>query len=452
MGWGMGVQRSTICLSSRLALARTRIVTVCTPDTGLYAVVGGVVGSLLVGGHAASVRAVTGVMWALLLSQSLHVADLARALPDLSAMGARQGMRRVRRVLGRSTLSGEVLGPLLLGCTLRLVREREITLVLDSTRCLCWEVFTLGVVYWGRVLPVGWSILPYPWPKHRFTPTVINLVERVLPHWPTERPIRLLADRGFPSLKLFRCLEEWQKRLTLGYTIRLRAGDWVRLEDGTVVKLKQLIREWELGTWRSWRAGYRHRGKVGPLALLVVGQSQPVYPLHQQGPADTARRLARKQRRQSRLLSKGQPNASTTDGVWALLSTAGSCEAARQAYAWRFHTEGTYRDLKTWGLEQVAAHETDLVHLDGLMGLACLTYFIQTAIGAMAGCASSPQAQARQHQWCTTDRLSIFWRGRQVLHDRAHDWRPWLHSTIPTLAHDLARPTTIPTHQSQEAA
>lgn len=441
-------------LSSRLALAGTRIATVCTPDIGLYPLVGGVVSLLMGNTHSASVSAISSAVWALLASQSLHVADLARALPELRAKGARQGMRRMRRVLGRESLSGKALSGLLVGWALRLVSDQAVRLVLDSTRCLRWEIFTLGVVFHGRVLPVAWSILPYPWPKRQFTPTVIALLERVLARWPTERSVHLLADRGFPSLKLFRCLETWQGRLPLGYTIRLRAGDWVGLDDGSVVKLKELIGEWEIGAWRSWRARYRHRGKVGPLALLVIGQSQPIYPRHQQGPADTARREQRQQRRRGYLSSKGQPNALTTDRVWVLLSTAAGCDYARQAYALRFHIEGTYRDLKEWGLEPIAAHETDQAHLDGLMGLACLTYFIQTTIGAMAGRSSSSEARARQHQWCTTDRLSCFWRGRQVLHDRAHDWRSWLQATLPAILSPptISSPPSVTIHTTRPEA
>jgi len=432
-------------LSSRLALAGTRVVSVCTPDVALYPVLGGLVSLLVGAGHAASVRAVTALLWALLMSQSLHVADLARALPDPRALGARQSMRRVRRVLGRGQLISETLSRVLIGFGLRLVRDELVTLVLDSTRCLRWEIFTLGVVYHGRVLPVAWSILAYPWPKKQFTPTVVGLIDRVLRYWPGVRAVHLDADRGFPSLKLFRCLEGWRVRLPLGYTIRLRAGDWVCLKDGRIVKIATLLQEGELDVWRSWPAAYRHRGKAGPLALLVIGKSQPVYPEHQRGPADVARRLARQHRRRGHLLSKGQPNAPITDGAWVLLSTAPTIDAARQAYGLRFRTEGTYRDLKVWGLEEVAAHETDLAHLDGLMGLACLAYLVQAAIGAMASCASSPQAQARQRQWCTTDRLSVFWRGRQVLHDRAHDWHPWLRASITDLANPTAPSTSPPT-------
>ena len=104
-----------------------------------------------------------------------------------------------------------------------------------------------------------------------------------------------------------------------------------------------------------------------------------------------------------------------------------------RAYTGRFATEGTYRDVKTWDLEAVASHETDPRHLDGLIGLASLGYLVQAAMGAAAGRATERDVRARQEQWSTTDRLSIFWRGRQVLRDPVHNWLPFLTQTLSFL-------------------
>src|SRR5690349_2745498 len=178
----------------------------CAPESAVYPRVAGVVSALLGGRHAGAVAAVAALVWALLAARSLHGADLARALPDARAAGARQAQRRVRRALGRASLSSRSLTPALVRATLRLVPDGEVLLVQDSTRCARWELFTLGAVVHGRVLPVAWAVLPYPWPKGRFTPTVVDLLDRTLAAWPPDRPVHLLADRGFPSLKLFRCL------------------------------------------------------------------------------------------------------------------------------------------------------------------------------------------------------------------------------------------------------
>ena len=424
----------------------------CVPDLTLYTLLGPMLYAIFGHLHTASFQAASELVWALLCSQSLHPSDLARALPSLRTTQARQALRRVRRVIPRAYLSSKYLTPLLIRAALSLLPDAEIILVLDSTRCIRWEIFTLGIKIAGRVLPIAWSIIPYPWPKRQFTPTVLALVKRTVESWPSDRPVHLLADRGFPSLKLFRELDRLRARIPLGYTIRLRASDYVLPADGQLVKIAELIGSITTGTWATWQASYHHRRKAGPSALLVIGRGIPIYPAHQMGPADQARRLAREKRRVDRLLSKGQKRPSDTDRAWALLSTAASWSQAKDHYALRFSTEGTYRDWKSWDLEGVAGHETAEGPLDGLVGLAALGYFIQAAIGVVAGRAVDDQARARQQQWSTTDRLSVFWRGRQVLHDRAHDWRPWLGTTLPDLTRQLAPALSTQWPPGQQAA
>lgn len=424
----------------------------CAPDMTLYHLTSFMLYQALAGMHAASLRAVADLVWALLSVQSLHPADLARALANLRTSRARQAMRRVHRIISRPWLSSQCLTPILIRLALRLTSTGEVTLILDSTRCLCWEIFTLGIRFHGRVLPIAWSILPYPWPKGSFTPTVVRLLNRTLTHWPVRpggRPVHFLADRGFPSLPLFQTLDHWRQRLILGYTIRLRAGDWVRLADGQIVKVANLLSQATIGCWRSWLASYDCRRKIAPPALLVVGRGLPVYPAHQMGPADQRRRQERASRRVAHLLSKGQPHAPQTDSGWALLSTAPDRWRAIGYYRARFSTEGAYRDLKSWGLEAVAAHQTDSVHLDGLIGLAALAYLLQAAIGAEAGRATEEEARARQKQWTTTDRLSVFSRGRLALQDHAHDWRPWLYTILPQLTHRLSSKSMLANQANQ---
>jgi hypothetical protein len=420
------------------------------PDATFYPLLVSLVQILCGSLHQASLTAVTDALWALLLAQSLHPADLARALPQLRTRRSRQAFRRIRRLLQRHLLTSMALTPFLLQAALRLVRDQEVFLILDSTRCRRWELFTLGIALQGRVLPIAWAVLPYPWPSKQYTRTVVALLNRTLAAWPSDRPVHLLADRGFPSLKLFQALDHWRGQRPVGYTIRLRAGDYVRLASGETVKVLDLLQGVRMGHWDTYQASYQQRRKAGALALLVVGRGVPVYPAHQQGPADQARRVARALRRLARLHSKRQPQAPETDTVWVLLSTLAGGQEAVTAYGRRFTTEGTYRDVKTWDLEAVAAHADEASVLDALFGLAALGYFVQAAIGAAAGHARG-EAWARQQQWSTADRLSIFWRGRQVLHDRAYDWRSWLQATLHVLLRDL-QPTAVRAESSDRVS
>jgi hypothetical protein len=410
----------------------------CAPDPASYTLVASLLSVLLGLLPAARLDATVAGVLALLRAQSLHPAALARALPDLQTRQARQAFRRVRRLLGRPQLHSLALTPHLLRAGLACIPDADLLLVLDSTRLRRWELFTLGLAWHGRVLPIAWTLLPYPWPKGQFTPTVVALLERTLALWPSDRPLHLVADRGFPSLKLVRCLESWRARLSLDYTLRLRAADWVRAPDGTARRVGDLAQHARAGCWVQWSAAYQQRGRIERLAHLVVGQGAAPVPVHQRGPADRARRTHRAALRQAHVRSKGQrPHC---DRAWALYTTVASPQQAVAAYARRFQTEGTYRDLKAWDLEAVAAHEPDQDHLDGLVGLACLGALLQSQLGAAAGRTADPAARAHQACWSTTDRLSLFWRGRQVLHDRAYDWRPWLEATLPALAATLSPP------------
>ena len=98
--------------------------------------------------------------------------------------------------------------------------------------------------------------------------------------------------------------------------------------------------------------------------------------------------------------------------------------------------------------------------VEGLTGLAILSYLVHVEIGVAAGRTQEAEARARQRQWTTTDRLSPFSRGRLVLHDHAYDWRPWLQTALATLAQtlttdpaarDAAQPVGQPTSRKEAA-
>ena len=432
----------------------------CTSDVTVYPLLLAVVESVWGRVHEASLFAVTDVVWAVLCCQSLHPADVARALPGLQTTKARQAMRRVRRLYQRRITRSDALTPLLIRVVLLVVAPGPVTVVLDSTRCGPWEIFTVGACFSsGRVVPLAWSILPYPWPKRQFTPTVTALLTRTLAAWPADRALHLVADRGFPSVELFLTLTRRVGTRCVGFTIRLRMGDYVTLVDGRSVAVGALVDATGVASWRCLVASYVRSKTTGPASQLVIGREEPLYPLHQRGPGDQARRASRAAQRAAYLQRKGQPNAIAHDGIWALLTTETTAAAAVAQYRKRFSTEGMYQDWMAWNLERIATREPDPTCLDSMLGIAALTYVVQSVIGAAAGRTRIPELRARQQQWTTTDRLSVAWRGRQVLHDYAFPWQPFVRTVLAGLRDTLDTRTLPPScrqdacsHARQEAA
>src|SRR5919201_3141454 len=194
---------------------------------------------------SAALSALTHLLVALLCGQSLRPSRVMRALLSPKPVPARQRYKRVARFWERPWLTPAWLTPRLVRAAVALVEPApwgpaggQLLVVLDSLRCGPWEVFTLGVIWHGRMLPVSWAALPYPWPKGQVTPTVCRLLRQVGAVWPPGRPGHLLADRAFPGDKLFRTL----RQLQWGWTVRLRAPMPVTA-DGVAQTVRALLRQ-----------------------------------------------------------------------------------------------------------------------------------------------------------------------------------------------------------------
>jgi hypothetical protein len=317
-------------------------------------------------------------------------------------------------------------------------------LAMDTVRCGGWESITIGVVWRGRIVPVAWEVLPYPWPKGRFTPTVVQLLWRLGRVWPTERPPHLVADRGFPSLKLFRAVEQ----LGWGWTIRLRAKLTMGI-DGDARKLADLIAASRPGVWTCRSATYG----TGPQRVaghLVMGRGDalPVLPRHQvnAGSARHRRRqwAARQREVQGKHPGRRTTSAQQTDG-WVLLFTSHTdWLPACTSYTRRWATEASYRDGQGgydgqhgWDLEDTLARLTDPGVVDRVFGLWALGCLLQTQVGSQVGHPTAPPATTPPSvvreicaQWTTSDRLSIWMRGRFAFTDLSGLLRPWLLQTV----------------------
>lgn len=410
--------------------------------------------------HAAGVASVAHLVTALLLGQSLRPASLARTIMSHPGVPARQRFKRVRRILTRGQLSSAQLTPQLIQAAVSLVGDRQVHLALDTVRCGNWEVITAGVVWHGRVLLVGWEVLPYPWPKGAFTPTVIRLIQRIDHAWPAGPRPHLVADRGFPSLKLFRALQV----LGWGWTIRLRAKLNVGI-NGTVQKVRDLVQASRPGQWTCQPITYgTGRQCVAGQLVLGRGDALPVLPRHQANPGSLAQRRRQQTLRQREVRGKHPLRKTTlaqlTDGWLILFTSQTDWLPACISYTTRWATEGSYRDAQGgydgqhgWDLEPTLSHETDPQIVDHILGLWALGSLIQTTLGDQAGRAPAPIAvQQARARWTTTGRLSVWMRGRFALTDPTGDLRPWILSSLHHSAQRLRSPSLAHPHGLVPAA
>lgn len=391
--------------------------------------------------HRTALPALAHLLSGLLAAQSLRPAALMRALLSPTPVPARQRYKRVARAWTRPWLSPAALTPHLVRAVLALVPPDAagVThLALDSVRCGRWEVLTLGVVWRGRALVVGWAVLPYPWPKGRFTPTVCALVRQVGAVWPAARPVHLVADRAFPSQRLFAAV----RALGWGWTLRLRARTAVAV-DGRVATVRALLDTARPEGWSARPAAYG----AGPKALagtLVVGRGLPVLPWHQRGPASRAARARQHAERQRYLRRKhraqrGHSDASCETDAWVVLfSSHPTWLAAVRSYGRRWAIEGSYRDAQGgwdgrhgWDLERTLARLTDAAVVERVVGLWALGALLQTWVGAQAAAAAAPPAvHDVVAEWTTTGRVSVWARGRFALTDPSGRLTDWLQLTL----------------------
>ena len=154
--------------------------------------------------QATVVQTVAWAVLCLLLAQRVTPAALARAMPAEQAGRARARLTRVRRWWTGPPLDQTMVSPQLIHAALALLPPGQSAVVaLDTTRLGPWEVWRAGIVVAGRTLPIGWAVIPYPWPKGRFRTTTFALIRRLQTAFPPGVHWTLVADRGFPSARLF---------------------------------------------------------------------------------------------------------------------------------------------------------------------------------------------------------------------------------------------------------
>ena len=391
------------------------------------------------------------VAWAvlcLLVAQRVAPAALARALPGEHAGSGRSCLRRVRRWWSGPSLDQAIISPGLIRLVLALLGAGQpVVVALDTTRLGSWEVWVAGIVVAGRTLPIGWAVIPYPWPKGCFRGTTLALVQRLQRAFPAGVHWTLVADRGFPSAALFAQLRQGNT----DFSVRLRLSDWV-----TVGRVYAMVAD-------HLEAG---RLVVGQRTAATMGRGRPDQPLvpgyvsvsaavatppkHKQNPGTLRERAKRaKAQAQHRVHKRGRKTkppsavAQRYAQTWVLFTTAPTVAQAVTEYAQRMPIEETFRDWHSgWGVRAAVVELPTAAMVERLIGVVCLTYNLQMHLGQRLSI--DPVGQHRRAQWTVTDRVSWFWCGQRLFDDPGHDWSGWLAQQWESLGQPVAATPATP--------
>ena len=142
----------------------------------------------------------------------------------------------------------------------RTLRVGQPVVAVDTTRLGPWDVWCAGSVSAGHPLPIGWAVLPSPWPTGRCRATTLARLQPLQGACPTGMGGTLVADRGLPRAAL---CAQWRQGGP-DCSVRLRWSDGVpgRGVDATVAT--------------HVAAGRR---VVGPRSAATRGRGQPAQPL-----------------------------------------------------------------------------------------------------------------------------------------------------------------------------
>jgi hypothetical protein len=380
--------------------------------------------------HTTVVHTIAWAVLCLLVAQRATPAALARALPADQAGRARARLTRVRRWWTGPPLDQAVVSPQLIHAALALLPPGQSAVVaLDTTRLGPWEVWLAGIVVAGRTMPIGWAVIPYPWPKGRFRTTTLALLRRLQVVFPPAVPWTLVADRGFPSALLFAQLRQGGTH----FSVRLRLSDWV-----TVARVYATVAA-HLAVGRLVE-GQRTAATMGrgrpdqPLVSgwVVVSTAVVAPPKHKHHPGTVRERAQRAkahaQHRAHKQGRKTKPPSATAQRyaqTWVLFTTAPTVVQAGAEYAQRMPIEETFRDWHSgWGVRAAVVELPTAAMVDRLIGVVCVTDSLQMQLGQRFS--ADPLGQQRREQWTVTDRVSWFWCGQRLFNDPGYDWSAWL--------------------------
>jgi len=354
----------------------------------------------------------------------------------------------VRRWWRGPALDQATISPALIRLALTLLAADQLVVVaLDTTRLGPWEVWLAGIVIAGRTLPIGWAVIPYPWPKGRFRATTLALIQQLQGAFPGGVRWTLVADRGFPSAALFAQLRQG----STDFSVRLRLSDWVTVR-GVYATVATHLAAGRLVVGQRTAAAMGRGRPDQPLVLgwVVVSAAVADLPKYKQNPG-TARERAKRarahaQHRAHKLGRKTKPPSATAQRyaqTWVLFTTAPTVVQAVAEYAQRMPIEETFRDWHSgWGVRAAVVDLPTEAMVNRLIGVVCLTYNLQMHLGQRVSV--DLLGQQRRAQWTVTDRVSWFWCGQRLFDDPGHDWSGWLAQQWESLGQPVVAVQALP--------
>jgi hypothetical protein len=282
-----------------------------------------------------------GMIW----SGRVALRAVAAALPLPVADASSE--RRLHRWLRNGRVRVDRLWGGLLPSLLASRAGQEVLLVLDPTpHNGDATILVLGLVCRRRTLPVAWRVLPQqtPWPQPQIG-VLRAMCAEVAAALPPGCAVTVMGDRALPSAEVIDACRELGWHALFRLSADARQGYAVRLADGTVCPL------WDLVTG----PGQRWQGSVE--LFKAAGWRK----------AEVTIRWRR-----------GQPEP------WLLLSTRPGGAARVREYRRRAHAEATYADCKRRGWDLEASRVTALDRLDRLLLVAHLALWWSTQLGLRA--------------------------------------------------------------------
>ena len=210
-------------------------------------------------------RTLAWFMLGLLWAGTVSLTAVAAHVPGSARTASTE--QRLRRWLTNPAVVVETMWSGLLPALLASRAGHEVIMVIDPPPAADrFPIVQLGIVCRHRVLPVAWRVMPlherWSTPQHQI---IRELIAQVAAALPKDCSVTVVADRGLTCATLIDSCRAVGWHFTLRVSANERQGPLVRLEDGSVARLWDLVPApgssrvlaGALFTGDGWRSGWR---------------------------------------------------------------------------------------------------------------------------------------------------------------------------------------------------